>query len=719
MSLKKRRAFKTLAATLAAAALSFAGISAANADTNNTPFPWENTALSTSERVELLLGAMSEDHLINMLHGDSNLIGGRTTPGGPPSTGYIRPIPELRVPALVLTDGPAGLRNGEAATALPAPIAQAATFNRQLAYDYGKLIGEETKQRGIDLLFAPGFNLARVPEAGRTFEYLGEDPYLAGTLAAANTNGIQDAGIMATLKHYVANNQETNRTLSSSNVDPRTLREIYEKPFKIAIAGSDPAAVMCSYNKINNETGCGSKSTLTNDLRGLLDFKGFVVTDYPAMWDVKDLDAGLNVELPGQDYTKKSNIEKAIAAGDLTWDTIKQRVRETLTQMFRFGVFDHPWDAAAKDRVRVISAIDPAPGNAVAQKTLEEGAVLLKNDGMLPLDPNGASRVLVVGRGADGAISGGGSSGVVNKLGDDKAFDQIKARLGAGTKLIYKSEFDPAGIAIEAKKADYVLVFPTMWNTELFDRMNLDWMPHNNNAIEIAAKYNDKVAVITQAGGPTLMPWLDKVEGVLNIWYPGQAGGEATARILYGEVNPSGRLPQTFPASNSQKPASQSRQFPGANAGFQSYYDEGVFMGYRWYATMDQTPLFPFGYGLSYTDFEYSDFQLAQSSGTPGSPVTAHVKITNTGNYAGKVAPQLYVSKPATLGAVPARELASFDKVELAPGESKVVALQVDPLQLSVFDTGSNDFVVPRGNYTFHIADNVNDLKASIGYTVR
>lgn len=681
--------------------------------------PWLDATKTPSERADLLLAAMSEDQKIHMLHGASSLIGTRViNPNDPPSIGYVPAIPELRVPAFVMTDGPTGLRNGEKATVMPASITLASSFDPAVATATGTAIAQDARDRGQDLLFAPGFNLARNPRAGRTFEYYGEDPLLAGKLAAAATSGIQNAGVMATLKHYVANNQETNRTQNSSNIDPRTLREIYEKPFEIAVAESSPAAVMCAYNKVDNVPACGNSDILISDLRERMGFGGIVVTDYPAAWSPTDVKNGLNIELPWSFWTSPLLIRQAIADGKMTWKDVDARVRETLVQMFRFGLFDHAWDAKRNDRVRELKKIDPARGNEVAQDAVERGAVLLRNENnVLPLASGNQAprRVLIVGNGAKSAMAGGGSS-AGSAIMSDQALAQISKRLPSST-VIWKSEWDPVGIANEAKKADLVIVFATQISTELIDRPNLEFMPHMNNAVWQAVNNNPKTVVVAQIGGPVLMPWLDKSAALLNVWYPGQAGGEATARLLFGEVDPSGRLPQTFPATGSQFPANTSAQFPGSALGHQANYSEGVFMGYRWYTSVGQRPMFPFGYGLSYTSFAYSDVSLASTSGTPGDNVRVSVTVTNTGARAGAVVPQAYVGKPGE--GMPKRELGAFTKATLAPGESKVVQLDIAPSELAHWDTSANKFVVSPGRYDVSVGDNVDDLRATLAYTVR
>lgn len=693
-------------------------------DEELTQFPWLDTSKSDEERADLLIAAMNEEQLVHMLHGNSNLLGGRIgNDGNPPSIGYIDAIPELRVPALILTDGPVGLRNWEPATQFPAPIMQASSFDRNMMNEIGANIGMDAKDRGQDVLFGPGFNLARNPRAGRTFEYMGEDPYLSGTLAAAYVNGLQDQGVMATIKHYVANNQETNRTLSNSVMDQRTLHEIYERPFDIALQHSDPASVMCAYNKINGVYACSNYQTMVTDLRGRMGFDGFVVSDYPATHKVTDIKNGLNVELPSGIETTVRAVRRAIERGEMTWDDVKVRVKETLVQMFRFGLFDHPWDEAKGDRERPLSEIPVDRGYNVALKAAEAGAVLMKNDGILPLKDSewDGKRILIVGSGAKEAAAGGGSSAVIS-IKKDNFLDEFKARVPNST-VVWKSEWDPLGIKKEAGAADLVIVVAKTISTELFDRLNLDFFPHMNNAVKAATRANPNTIVVMQVPGPVLMPWKQDTRAVLNMWYPGAAGGKATTNLLFGDVNPSGRLPQTFPVYNSQVPASQTRQFPGAKLGFESHYDEGVFMGYRWYDQKQETPAFCFGYGLSYTTFAYSNATISANSGGKTDALSVTFTVTNTGDRAGAVSPQVYVGKPGSAAIpTPPKELANYTKVYLQPGQSQQVTLEISPDQLSVFDTsamgGQGDFVVPTGNYRVYVADNANAIKATFNYQV-
>lgn len=695
-------------------------------DTYLEKCPWRNRNLSTEKRVELLMAKMTPEHLINMSHGNSNLLGIRPPGenGGPNSIGYVKAIPELCVPALVMTDGPSGLRNREKATEMPAPIVQGASFDLNIAELVGKAIAEDSRDRGQDLLFGPGFNLGRNPAAGRTFEYFGEDPLLSGQLAAANANGLQKTGIMATLKHFVANNQETLRTINSSNMDQRTLHEIYEKPFLIGVQGSNPASVMCAYNKINGVYACSNHQTQVEDLRGRMGFKGFVVSDYPATHETTDLSNGLNIELPKSVHVTLKKVEDAVAANKMTWNEVKLRVKETLTQMFRFGMFDQPWDEKAKDRKRTMVDLPVDRGYQYALKTIEAGAVLMKNDGILPLNPEKlkGKKILVVGEGAKHSISGGGSSGV-SSIKKDSLLEELKKAL-PNTEIIWRSNWNPAGIAIQAKRVDLVIAVASVISTELIDRLNIDFFPHMNIGMNAAVKNNPNTVVVTQIPGPTMMPWSDKARAIINVWYPGAAGGIGTTNLLLGKTNPSGRLPQTFPADPKEIPASTTRQFPGEKVSTESYYDEGVFMGYRWWEQYNKPVAFPFGFGLSYTTFKYSDAKLLTTQGNSTDNVKVSVVVQNTGKVAGAVVPQVYVGKPSTSDIpTPPKELGAFGKVFLKPGEAKRVEFTVLPRELQVYDVkaknGVGDYVVRSGVYKIYVADNVNDVKASFDYTVK
>jgi beta-glucosidase len=691
----------SLTAAIAATAVVSGMVAAAPAEAASGQ-PWMNPNQTPQARAAELLAAMTLADKVTMLHGVD------TSASPVPAVGYIPPIPSLSFPGITMSDGPAGVRNGtDPATALPSPSAEAASFDTNVAEQYGTVLGTDSKDLGIDQIFGPGMNIQRVPTNGRNFEYYSEDPYLSGTLGGADVRGIQSQGVIATVKHYVGNNQETNRMTVSDTVDDRTLHEIYEKNFGIAVQDGDPGSVMCSYNKINGVYACDNSETL-GSLRSQLGFTGYVVSDYPATHATTSIADGLNVELPTGVFNTLANVQAALANGTITMTDIDNRVRETLTVLFKFGFFDR--------NTTTRTPIDQAADNAAAQSIEAQSAVLLKDSGsILPLTPATTS-IAVIGGPAKSSAQGGGSS-QVRPLSVDNALNAITARAGSSATVTYAAGSSLSNAAATAKAAQVALVFVSDSESEGGDRSNLD-LPNNQDAlVNAVAAANPNTVVVLQTGAPVLMPWLANVKGVLQTWYPGARGGAATAQLLWGDVNPSGKLPQTWPASNGQVPASTPAQYPGV-AGVANY-SEGIFVGYRWYDKFHETPLFPFGYGLSYTHFAYSDLQLGDRAGNSTAPVTVSFKVTNTGDVAGAEAPQVYVSKPSTLAPVPAKELGAFAKVQLAPHQSKTVTLKIDPEQLSYWDSGAQAFTVQDGTYGIAVGGSSTSLPLRTTYRVQ
>lgn len=667
--------------------------------------PWMNTSLSPEQRAAKLVSAMDLSQKIHMLSG-TKLTGPHT-----PATGYIPPIPELGIPEFVQSDGPAGVRNGKNhATKFPAPLTYASSWDPAIAGLEGRVAGEEARALGTDQLYGPGFNIARNPLGGRGFEYYGEDPYLSGTMATANVKGMQSAGVIATLKHYVTNNQETSRHISNSEVPERALHEIYMKPFEMAVEQAHPGSVMCSYNSINGTHGCSNYYTLTKYLRHAWGFNGYVVTDFPASWSTEDYKNGLNVEMPQTFTSLEPAVRLTLKQGRLSEKDIDARVQETLTVMFRFGIFD---------RTKNIHPINVDRGDTAAQKIAEQGAVLLKNqNAALPLSDKTARHIAVFGDSAKFAVGGGGSSNV-KPTKTDTALDEITKR-SHGAKVTYSLGTDLQKAAREAKKADTAIVFVTNLTMEAADRPTIKLLPHQNKLIEKVAAANKNTIVVVNTGGPIAMPWLNNVAAVLNMWQPGQAGGKATAALLYGDVNPSGHLTQTFPQEDGQWPANTREQFPGKPLGLKPIYSEGVFVGYRWYVANNQIPLFPFGYGLSYTTFAYGTPRLYKTSGAKNAPIKVTFTVTNTGKRAGATVPQIYIGKPSQQGIpVPPKELAGFRKIYLCPGETKTVTITVEPRQLAYWNTQADRFVVMPGLYRIYLGSNVNNTPSMVTYTVR
>ena len=698
--LKPRRRIVLLITALAT--LTGLAITPATTAVADTPLPWMNPTQTPQARADELLAAMTLADKVNMLHGVS------TSQSPVPAVGYIPAIPALDVPGITMTDGPAGVRTGsDKSTELPSPSAEAATFDTSDAQLYGTTLGQDSMHLGEDQVFGPGMNIQRVPTNGRNFEYYSEDPYLSGMMAGADVNGIQSQGVIATLKHYVGNNQETNRMTVSDTVDDRTLHEIYEKNFGIAVATSDPGSVMCSYNKINDVYSCDNSETL-GSLRSQLGFDGYVVSDYPATHATTSIKEGLNVELPTGVFNTLTNVQAALANGSITMADIDARVHETLVVLFKFGIFD-----------RGPITRTPINQRADEMKALqieEDAAVLLKNqDNVLPITA-GTRSIAVIGTPAKVSAQGGGSS-QVNPISVDNSFDAIsQLATGTGATVSYADGSDPTQAAATAKAAAIALVFVRDNESEGSDRSNLS-LPGNQDALVSAvAAANPHTVVVLQTGSAVLMPWLSQVSGVLQTWYPGADGGAATGALLFGQISPSGKLPQTWPMSNGQVPASTPAQFPGVNGA--AAYSEGIYVGYRWYDEHNQTPLFPFGYGLSYTNFAYSNLKLAKKAGNSSDPVTLSFDVTNTGKVFGAEAPQVYVAKPDRIADTPPKELGAFTKVSLAPGQTRTVTLTVNPRELSYWDSGAQAFSVQDGTYGIMVGGSSADLPLVAHYTV-
>ncbi|HEX4703959.1 MAG TPA: glycoside hydrolase family 3 C-terminal domain-containing protein, partial [Pseudonocardiaceae bacterium] len=682
-------------ATLTATALVPVGPAAAD-----TGQPWMNAAQTPQARADELLAAMTLADKVTMLHGVD------TSQAPVPAVGFIPPIPRLNFPGITMTDGPAGVRTGsDKSTELPSPSAEAATFDTFDASMYGLVLGTDARALGEEQLFGPGMNIQRVPVNGRNFEYYSEDPYLSGMMAGADVQGIQSQGVIATLKHYVGNNQETNRMTVSDAVDDRALHEIYGKNFGIAVATGNPGSVMCSYNKINDVYSCDNSQTL-GSLRTQLGFTGYVVSDYPATHATTSIKEGLNVELPTGVFNTLSNVQTALANGSITMADIDARVRETLVVLFSFGIFDRGPITR--------TPINQNPDLMKALQIEQDGAVLLKNDGpILPLAH--ATSIAVIGTPAKVSAQGGGSS-QVNPLSIDNSFDAITHAAGPG-QVTYADGSNLTVAAATAKSAATALVFVRDNESEGSDRSNLS-LPGNQNALVSAvAAANPHTVVVLQTGSAVLMPWLSQVSGVLQTWYPGALGGQATADLLFGSANPSGKLPQTWPMSDSQVPASTPAQFPGVDGS--AAYSEGIYVGYRWYDEHHQTPLFPFGYGLSYTSFDYSNLKLTHKSGNSSDPVTVSFDVTNTGKVSGAEEPQVYVAKPDRVADTPAKELGAFTKVNLSPGQTKTVTLTINPRELSYWDSGAQAFSVQDGNYGILVGGSSADLPLAANYVVR
>lgn len=805
--------------------------------------------------VDALLTGMTLEEKIGMLHG-------RRDPEpaiGLEAAGYVAGVPRLGIPPLRLADGPAGIRSNAPATALPAPVALAASFDEALAYEYGQVIGREGRARNQDVLLSPMVNIVRVPQAGRNFETLGEDPRLASAMVALEVRGIQDEGLMATVKHFIVNNQENNRYDVNVNISERALREIYLPGF-LAAVDAGAAAIMCSYNQVNGDHACEHDRLLNELLRDEQGFAGFVMTDW---WATHQLDAvrnGLNLEMPGHGSFAAGtpplfpeDLLPAVRNGDIGEQAIDAALRPILVQMNRFGLLD--------DADRDSPDIDREAHAEIALQTALRGAVLLKNeDEALPLE--GAGNWLVLGPTARNTLVGGGGSSRVMPFEVDSPLGQLRSRAGEDADITYQRGLDldgsvipaayfrqaaddPAGVirrdddgeiaetvpavdfrgdgavpadtserwemvltapetgpymlklqsrggsgsafleingervlqsgggilspasliptaddysnaslaidleageeyrlAIDANAADEpmdlrlawltpsqraahiaaavsaardseaAIVFGYIEGTEASDRDSLGLPGYQDELIRAVAAANDRTIVVLNVGAPVTMPWVDEVESILQMWYPGQAGGQATARLLLGHDSPGGRLPVTFPRSLADIPANSAERYPGVEG--QQYYDEGLRVGYRWYDAQDITPLFPFGHGLGYGSIRYSGLELEPS----GNGLRVRFRVSNPGQRVMDAVPQLYLGPASEVSVFMApRQLADFERHTLQPGETREVTLRLDERALSYWSEEAGGWQPAAGERELMVGASSRDIRLRRRFT--
>jgi beta-glucosidase len=679
-----------------------------NAPTTGTPsncpavgtqgFQTEPMALA-HQQATAMAAKMTLAQDLTLMHGVSP----NPTPDG--TVGATAAIPSLGIPAVNQQDGPAGVGDGATGvTQLPAPVDLAATWDQSLAACYGKVVGTEERGKGVEEVYGPTINIVRVPLWGRAFEALGEDPYLDGTVAAAEVNGIQSQGEMAEVKHFAVYNQETNRNTPEDDaiVSERTTQEIYIPAWANVIQNSNPAAIMCAYSSINGQFACQNSYLLNNVLDTQLGYQGFVGSDYSATHStVASANAGMDQEQPETTYFA-APLAQAVRTGQVSRSTINDAVIRILTQMYRFKLFtDYPTGNMSD------TVTDPADQNE-GLDIAETGTTLLKNasvDGtpVLPYSTS-ASSVAVIGADASTApmTDGGGSAGVV----PSKVTTPLQGirNQASGTHVSYSDGKNVAAAAKAAAAAQQAVVFVNDVESEGVDRTSLELPGNANYLIKEVAAANPRTVVVLNTGAPVLMPWLSQVAGVIEAWYPGQDDGTAIAKVLFGQVDPSGHLPDTFPANVQQQPISTKRQFPGVNG--KVYYSEGLDVGYRWYNQNDVTPLFPFGYGLSYTSFRYTGLHISAVTptghGGPAARVTA--TVTNTGSVAGADVAQLYLTDPAAAGEPP-RQLEGFQRVSLNPGQSQQVTFTLDARSLSYWSDAASAWVAPAGQFTAYVGD--------------
>jgi beta-glucosidase len=697
--------------------------------------PWMNKSLPADQRADLIVAQMTLDEKISLLHGGGwGLI--FAGPEAPPSksvggAGFIPGIPRLGIPDLQMADAAVGVTRsalfGRYSTALPSCVAEAASWNLELAREYGALIGRELRDQGYNMTLGGGVNLAREPRNGRIFEYKGEDPVLAGRLVGAEMKALQEQGIIGDIKHYALNDQESGRSYVNVKVDQRAIRESDLLAFEIGVKESGAGAVMCSYNLLNGDYACENSYLLTDVLKKDFGFQGFVLSDWGGTHStVKAALAGLDMEMPGNTYLADA-LKKAVEGGQVPMARLDNMVHRILRSEFAVGLFDNSPERQVPDVFH---------GLEVAERVAEQSIVLLKNaNGQLPLAAARVKTIAVIGSHADvGVLSGGGSAQVdpmggnaVTQPANTPFFERViwhrSSPLNAirakapHARVQYDGGTDPAAAAGLAKASDVAIVFVNQPSSEGSDHPSLS-LPHNQDALVSAvAAANPHTIVVLETGGAVTMPWIGQVSAAMEAWYPGIRGGEAIANILFGDVNPSAKLPLTFamseadlphPKLTEQPPPASDKDmvemFPGFKDNTRKFdvaYDEGLLVGYKWYDAKSKTPLFPFGFGLSYTTYEYSNMKASKDS------VTFQVK--NTGARAGAEIAEVYATLPPASGEQFNR-LVAWEKVRLAPGESKSVTLRLDPFYLSIFNAEKDAWELVPGEYIIQAGASSRDL---------
>ncbi|MDR3796967.1 MAG: glycoside hydrolase family 3 C-terminal domain-containing protein [Terracidiphilus sp.] len=700
-------------------------------------FPWMNTALTPDERANLVLKELTLDEKIILIHGQGSPFGG-TNPNAYLSNGgdgFSLGIPRLGIPPLQMIGSAYGVRfsavNGRYSTALPSNLASTASWDPEAACEYGALIGREERAQGFNMSLAGGVDLARELRNGRNFEYHGEDPILAGTIVGQRVRCEQAQHVIGELKHYAVNDQETGRNLADAILDKRAMRETDLLAFEIGNSIGQPGAVMCAYNAVNGDYACENKYLLTDVLKKAWNFQGFVLSDWGGTHStVKASAAGLDMEQPGDDYYGAA-MKKAVLGGTISATELDDHVRRILRTEFASGIIDFP--------IRK-GVVDAESGLAISRHLAEQSIVLLKNaHNLLPLDRAKVRSIAIIGMHADeGMISGGGSAQVdpqgsfnspvrQKDLHKDAVWfptSPLKAigAMAPGAQVRFDSGADPAAAAALAKESQVVIIFAYQWTHEAHDLPNLTLPDNQDELIEKVAAANPNTIVVLETGTAATMPWADRVSGILEAWYAGSKGADAVANIIFGEVNPSAKLPITFPVSEADLPhpilvgPSPEEGAPGANMRtgvarptFKVHYDEGLKVGYKWFDAENKTVLFPFGFGLSYTTYNYSDLEVMPDSNPGGSVTTVSFQVKNTGSRAGVEIAEVYVSLPASAGEPPKR-LVGWSRVALDPGETRKVKVTVDAKFLSVFDEATNGWKLIPGVYTFRVGSSSRDL---------
>jgi beta-glucosidase len=578
-------------------------------------------------------------------------------------------------------------------TALPAPLGLAASWDPSLANSYGTVIGKEAKILGNDLLEGPDMNLARVPQGGRTFENLGEDPILAGQMAVAQIQGIQSQGVIAEAKHFVGNEQETNRQTSNSVIDQRTLRELYLVPFEMSVKQGNVGAVMCAYPQVNGTYSCDNSFLMNTVLKGEWNFQGFVTSDFGAAHSTLGAAlGGMDLEMPAAKYFG-STLKADVLAGTVPMSVIDDKLIRRFRVTMQMGLWDNPPVAQSA----VPSSVATADG-VIARTVGEDSSVLLKNSSnLLPLSASNVKSIALIGQSAWASVakSGGGGTAGVHPIYTVTPMAGLQKQDPSAT-ITYNDGSNLASAAAAAKAANVAIVMVGDARKEGAD-YPISLTGNQDAMVSAVAAANKNTIVVVKSGSVILMPWVNQVSSILEAWYPGEEDGNVVGSILFGGTNPSGKLPITFPQSLAQLPASTPAQYPGVN--LQVNYSEGLDMGYRFYDAHNETPLFPFGYGLSYTTYKYSNMKV--TAGT-GNTATVTFDVTNTGSRAGSEVAELYVGMPAAAGEPP-RQLKGFQKLALAAGATGHASIALNARAFQHWNVSTNAWAITPGSYQIQV----------------
>ena len=710
--------------------------------------PWMNPKLSPEERADLVLKQLTLDEKLALLHGNGmahvpqwQMPLTHLANGG---AGYVEGVPRLGIPPLVISDAGYGVRdsgaNGRYSTAMPSSLGAAASWDQDSACDFGTVIGQELRAQGFNMTLGGGVNLAREPRNGRSFEYAGEDPLLAGTVVGNLMKCEQAQHVVGDIKHYAMNDQETGRSFVSSVISKRAMQESDLLAFHIAISIANPGAVMCSYNRINGDYACENSYTLHNVLEKDWGFKGFVISDWGGTHSTEKASAaGLDQEQPMAEFFGPK-LKEAVEAGKVPLSEIDDHTRRVLYAEFLSGIVDDPPQAGV---------VDVEKGFDVSQRVEEKSIVLLKNSpAVLPINPSKVHTIAIIGAHADiGMISGGGSAQVDPPGGNaimppgkgatiwqqpvwfpTSPLKALQTKL-PNAKIDFDPGTDPKSAANLAKSADLAIVFAYQWLAEDMDVPSLSLPDHQDALIEQVAAANPHTIVILETGTAVTMPWIDKVGGVVEAWYAGSSGHKALANVLVGDVNPAGKLPLSFPKSEADLPhpdapkiPSESQVRPGDAAGsgapaanpsaYAVHYEEGPEVGYKWYEAQNKKPLFPFGFGLSYTTYAYSSLSVDSTA------KIARFTVKNTGKRAGTEIAQVYGRLPK--GSDESfKRLVGWKRITLAPGESQTVTVAIDDRVLKTFDEEKSAWNLPLGEYQVLAGSSSDDTPLTASLVVR